>query len=423
MTELNVYFRRRRVGRALSDDLERFSFLYDDEWLRYDRNFPISLRLPLHRRRWPAAQAHPFFANLLPEGASRQAICRRLGISVDNDVALLAAIGDDTAGALRFITNGGIPELTAPTDPIPILEDDLRTWSEGAPTFVTEPAQPPRLSLAGAQHKVGVVLDDQSNYCIAASGQPSTHLLKFDARDYPHLASNEFLTTRLASALGLEVVKMKIDDFSPRPFLVIDRYDRIPIAGPSGEQILRLHQEDFCQVRGVVPTQKYEIEGGPMLAEIAESIRSYSSTPAKDLLRLARWAIFCALCGNADGHAKNLSLVYSPHGLRLAPFYDLVCTRAFEGLAPSLAMAIGGERNSDRLRLHHFHDLATGLGIQPRKVESEVSRMLANVDDAFARASAELEQAVGFSPAVERVERAIQKRVRAIGNNLKQDRE
>ncbi len=97
MSELLVQFRDRLVGRAIADDTDRFSFEYASQWLSYDRAFPISLRLPLAQQSWSAAEAHPFFANLLPEGASRQAICRRLGVSVDNDAALLFAIGDDTA--------------------------------------------------------------------------------------------------------------------------------------------------------------------------------------------------------------------------------------------------------------------------------------------------------------------------------------
>jgi serine/threonine-protein kinase HipA len=183
-----------------------------------------------------------------------------------------------------------------------------------------------------------------------------------------------------------------------------------------------LHQEDFCQAFGLPPTRKYQEEGGPSLKSIGELIRKYSAAPAADLLRLARWAIFCAVSGNADGHAKNLSLLYSPIGLRLAPFYDLICTRAYDGLDPRLAISVGGERDPDKLRLKHLHRLALDLGIRPKRVAAEADRIFDDFDEAFDRAKSQLDAAVGFSPAAERVEQAIQKRARAIRKNLKQDR-
>ena len=62
-----------------------------------------------------------------------------------------------------------------------------------------------------------------------------------------------------------------------------------------------------------------------------------------DLERLLRWQVFNVLAGNSDGHAKNLSLLYGSDGsTRLAPFYDLVPTRAIENLDHDLAIAVAG---------------------------------------------------------------------------------
>jgi hypothetical protein len=47
-------------------------------------------------------------------------------------------------------------------------------------------------------------------------------------------------------------------------------------------------------------------------------------------MSLLHWHIGNVLFGNADGHAKNLSLVYRDGGCRLAPFHDLVCTAIYE---------------------------------------------------------------------------------------------
>lgn len=427
MTELKIFYDELPVGHATTDDAQRLSFTYAPTWLDHSDAFPISLSLPLRVESWPASRAHSFFANLLPEGPSRQALCRRLGISVENDVALLEAIGDDTAGALRIVADRA-PDTaatgTAATDTasqsVPLPDTDLAKWSRGDPAILADPALPPRLSLAGAQHKIGVITTDEG-YAIAPPGNPSTFLLKFDAHNFPHLAANEFLTTRFAAALGLDVVDLRLDDRTPQPFLVIRRYDRITYP-PGSDGILRLHQEDFCQALGLPPTRKYQTEGGPPLSQIATVLRNYSAAPAADLLRLARWAIFCAISGNADGHAKNISLLYSSQGLRLTPFYDLVCTRAFDDLDPSLAIAIGGTRNPDLLRSEHFQRLATALGIHPRQIEAEANRLIEEAPRALSQAIVELKEAIGYSPAAERVKYAVEKRLRAISNNLKQDR-
>ena len=105
---------------------------------------------------------HAFFGGLLPEGEPRRLIARRLGVSERNDFALLAAIGGDCAGAITL----------APPDAAP---DDVRgrdvEWLDGAqlseliaglsdrPMLADEDGEI-RLSLAGAQDKLPVVIAD-----------------------------------------------------------------------------------------------------------------------------------------------------------------------------------------------------------------------------------------------------------------------
>jgi serine/threonine-protein kinase HipA len=50
---------------------------------------------------------------------------------------------------------------------------------------------------------------------------------------------------------------------------------------------------------------------------------------------LLRWAIFNFLIGNADAHAKNLAMIFTDRGPRLAPFYDLICTQVYPDLLRS----------------------------------------------------------------------------------------
>lgn len=134
MTALEVRYHGELVGRAVAESNEdRFGFVYDDEWLHGAESFPISANLPLRREPWPAERAHAYFANLLPEGLARQAVCNRLGISADNDVALLRALGDDTAGAFQFLS----PEADGDhrRNRRPITQSELGDWAQGEPTL------------------------------------------------------------------------------------------------------------------------------------------------------------------------------------------------------------------------------------------------------------------------------------------------
>jgi serine/threonine-protein kinase HipA len=100
---LDVRFETTVVGRLRIDDTQRFVFAYDEAWLGRPDRFPVSLSIPLAPEEYVGAAAHNFFANLLPEGTVRQAVCARLGISADNDFALLQAIGGECAGALSLV--------------------------------------------------------------------------------------------------------------------------------------------------------------------------------------------------------------------------------------------------------------------------------------------------------------------------------
>ncbi len=71
-----------------------------------------------------------------------------------------------------------------------------------------------------------------------------------------------------------------------------------------------MHQEDFCQVLGVLPEMKYEQEGGPGFADCFRLVQEWSAEPILDSLNLLKWALFNFLIGNADAHAKNLSFLY-----------------------------------------------------------------------------------------------------------------
>jgi serine/threonine-protein kinase HipA len=171
----------------------------------------------------------------------------------------------------------------------------------------------------------------------------------------------------------------------PAPVLLIERYDRIV----SGDRIERLHQVDLCQLAGVLPDHKYEADGGPGFKECFAQLDKYSTSPAADRLRLVDWTIFNYLIGNADAHAKNLSMLYvADGGLRLSPAYDLLATGYWPDLSDKMAMAIGGERRPAWVQSRHWERFCADVGLNlvqlRRRALSLSEKALEQIDDVFA---------------------------------------
>lgn len=354
------------VGRVRVDDDARFCFAYDEAWLARASRRPISRSLPLHPAEYVGGAAHTFFGNLLPEGIVRQAVCARLGISPDNDFALLQAIGGECAGALSLLEPEHQPvspdeyqyeELAAPRLQSVIDDGVVPLLIGGAST---------RLSLAGAQDKIPVAVLDGALH-LPLNGAPSTHILKLPNPRYPHLPANEAFVLGLARAIGLDVVDAELVTSTDPPSLLVARYDRVRSDEPWPAR--RLHQEDLCQATATPPSRKYEAEGGPTLVGVTTVIRDHVFRPLVDVPRVIAWQAFNLVIGNSDGHAKNLSLLYEEGGaVRLAPLYDLVSTREYPGLDRKLAMTIGGRANPDEIGRAEWGALSRALRISERVV-------------------------------------------------------
>jgi serine/threonine-protein kinase HipA len=191
------------------------------------------------------------------------------------------------------------------------------------------------------------------------------------------MPANEHFCMRLASALGLPV-PTSIVLRKPESLYLVERYDR---ARARDGALTRIHQIDFCQALNLPSQKKYEHEGGPSLALCFEVIRKFSSQPAKDRLNLISWTIFNYLVGNADAHAKNLSLLITREGVALAPFYDLVSTAAYRELAEKLALRIGGENRPEWIRKRHWDGLAGISDTNPRIVRLQIEKLAGAIVD------------------------------------------
>jgi len=258
---LSVWWDRVVVGTLQVNQHGEMRFTYAAEWLADASRPPISFSLPKQEQSFKQRQCRPFFAGLLPEESQRDVIAAALGISKGNDFAFLEALGGDVAGALSLWPEGQAPPVPEPRGTPRSLSDD-----ELIGVLDTLPQRPLlagreglRLSLAGAQTKVPVVLVDD-RVALPAAWQPTTHILKPAITRFPHTTENEALVTLLAAAVGLPVAPVAARSVGGRSYLLVTRYDR---RFDAKGQAHRLHQEDFCQALGIPPERKYAAEGGP----------------------------------------------------------------------------------------------------------------------------------------------------------------
>lgn len=358
---LDVYFGNQKAGQLIHQQNGRFAFCYDVTWLNNPEALPLSLSLPLQVEMFGEERAHPFFANLLPESDLRQTIARHLGISVKNDFTLLEMIGGECAGAISIYPEGSHPDKSGRYRALAEKElVELIRKLPKRPLLVGE--QGLRLSLAGAQNKLPIYFDEKK-FFLPLGNFPSSHILKPAMRDFPASISNEAFCMQLAKALNLPVAEAFIFR-NQVSFYYTKRFDRESVEG----KLIRLHQEDFCQALSIMPDSKYETEGGPTLQDCFKLLKQHSVQPAPDQIALLEWVMFNYFIGNADAHAKNISLLLLPNGPRLAPFYDLFCTAIYSELTDKMAMKIGGENRLEWIAWRHWQQFAKDIGVTEKFV-------------------------------------------------------
>jgi len=408
---LNVWHEQRLVGTLFRTRVGYIGFRYDPDWIA-GGGFAVSRSLPLRTDDFPANDgiAQRFFANLLPEGAVREHIVSDLKLP-NTDFDLLRAIGGECAGALSILPVDRRP--SGQRHYHPLTEDELANLAaRRGRIYATWPVEErPRLSLAGAQDKCPVLLRDD-RYFLPQREAPSSHILKFELADYRHLPAYETFTTQLAGSVGLPAVDITLRAIGQTRYAQIARYDR---EWDERGEVQRLHQEDFCQALGYGHEKKYQEHGGPSFAQCYRLVQEACSEPALDAQDLLRWQIFNVLAGNSDGHAKNLSLLHLPDGeTRLAPFYDLICTRAIERIDYHLAIDVGGERNPGVITKSHWDALAIACDVRPRFLGNLVEETAARLQENLAPVREAFEARFGAYPALQHIEQIVTKQCRRV---------
>lgn len=355
---LNVFYGNSTVGRIFNTS--PISFEYDHEWLSDSAAFPI-VNLPLQTDRINSDAVTAFFENLLPEGNLRDYIISQRHATTL--FSLLDAIAGDTAGALVILRPGQMP---AP------YHYTKTSWQALANLLNNKPAialnidkADTRISLAGAQDKTSIAIFADGSPQLPIGSAPSTHILKPNINRFAkvwHSAVNETIVMQTSANCELPTANVFYEPHTQS--CIVKRFDRHT---KSDGSLHRIMQYDFCQLAGINSSLKYQQEGGPNITLCANIIRRFSSQPAVDLQLMVSWIFFNLYTGNNDSHAKNLSLYIQPNGgMRLTPFYDLMCTRVYPGLAKNFAFSIGGEYSPGKITKQHITNMAKQLGMRPQ---------------------------------------------------------
>jgi serine/threonine-protein kinase HipA len=296
-----------------------------------------------------AGAAPPYFTGLLPEGRRLNALRRSVKTSVDDELSLLIAAGANPVGDVQIVGHGeplDPDEHAVELNPKAPVDFDALLGDSG----LIDP-----VALAGVQDKLSAGMISMP---VASAGR--RYILKLNAPEFPHVVENELVMFRYAAKLRIPLSKVRlIRDIGGRPGLLVERFDRIPLAGGAHGAVQRLAVEDGAQVLGLYPADKYNVGYG----QVCHALADYCSAPLPALRNLAIQAAFAWLSGNGDLHAKNVSMVQQPSGeWSIAPVYDIPSTVVYGD--KTLALTLDGKRTG--ISRKHFLGWATGLGLAER---------------------------------------------------------
>lgn len=387
---LAIYLFGTRVGTVRTLPSGRHEFAYSETWLKQGPGVPLSVSMPLNPTTYPHKVITPFLWGLLPDNdkiLTQIALAEGDRVSPRNVAALLAKVGIDCAGAVQIVPDkvslterqfeGSIQWLSEKEigDIVRRMRDKKSAKAQPGPWVEG------RFSLAGAQPKFTLTKDPTTGTYGFPSGRvPSTHIFKPPMPEITDQLHNEHVCLSIARKLRINAAESQIMSFDGEPVIAVTRYDRFVV----NNSIQRLHQEDMCQAMSILPTCKYQPEGGPSASGIAQKILSGSAHPEKDIETFARSLVLNFLIGGTDAHGKNYSIIFGRGGrYRLAPLYDI------NSLIPygidrktKMAMSVGGKYRMTDILPRHFEKLAVDIGMEPAVIRQILDEMVEQLPDA-----------------------------------------
>ncbi|MGS0695943.1 type II toxin-antitoxin system HipA family toxin [Shewanella sp. 0m-4] len=295
----------------------------------------------------------PVLSNLLPEGILRDIVAKALQCHVNNEFSILAYLGTNLPGALVATP------IRAGKMPIWALEQRL----------VTEPQQinvkhaDTKFSLAGVQMKFSSSHVD-GRYHIDQEISEDMWIIKTPSTVHKGVSVNEYTCMKLAEAAGAKIPDIrliKLNELEGLPNIRlpdetyaygIKRFDRTHEG--------RVHTEDFAQIFGLYPTDKYQKVNYEQLGQV---LFRTSNDRLGDIQQMARRLLINILLGNDDAHLKNWTIIYQDQrSPRLSPLYDVVFTAPYIQ-DDSLALNMAKSKQWYEMTLQHFEKWSNTVGV------------------------------------------------------------
>lgn len=379
MKTLNVFYESELVGVLSEDNEERLSFKYSKNWLENPNSFPLSIALKLTEEAYGHLPAKAFFENLLPEGSVKEILEEHSKSNIKGEFDFLKIYGEDCAGA--FVIT---PQDVVPIKPNQNLKKEIELETlygylnqNKSLTDAIVNNEGGHFSLAGAQDKIPVIIEDTKLF-IPLGNIPTTDIVKPHVRyfnstkDSPY---NEYFCMKLARSVGLNVPDVDIIE-GEYPLYITRRFDRIEVDGV----IKRIHQQDFCQARGITSAKKYESDGGPTFASNYNLVKDISVAPIPDLNQLLMWFWFNLVIGNNDCHSKNLAFLQTNKGLRISPFYDLLSTTIYKEISPKFSYGLGKQTLWFKMSKKNFSMQVKEMGISEAAFKNPANKLFKELD-------------------------------------------
>ena len=290
----------------------------------------------------------PFFSNLLPEGHLREYLAKLADVDPEREFFLLAVLGADLPGALV------IEPLQSD-----LKEDDAHHDDADHDDRPREAVL--RFSLAGVQLKFPAVMEASGGLTVPAGGIGGSWIVKLPSARFASVTENEFAMLELARRAGIVVPDNRLVEMSEikglpeearasgSKALAVRRFDRAAVGAP-------VHMEDFAQVFGQYPNDKYHFRSYASIASVL-----WAEVGEDAVAEFVRRLVFSVVIGNADMHLKNWSLLYPDRRKPvLSPGYDFVATLPYIP-NDTLALSFGGSRSLSEItpgQMRRFADTA-----------------------------------------------------------------
>lgn len=392
------------VGFIEGINCEDARFRYADEYLRIAGIRPISISLPLQKEYFSPKDTRCFFEGLLPEGFSRRALASWAKVDESDYLSILEVLGQECLGAICV---QGKSSNTSEAAYELLSEEQVHALASEGATKSTELLMETHLSLTGASGKVGLYYDIPNKQWYLPKGKAaSTHIVKQSHVRLNRIVLNEQLCMLTAKKMGIDVPESFIVNLGEgretEVLYATQRYDRVLQSGIYIGDLqcpYRLHQEDLSQALGIPASEKYEKVNSFYMKKMFQLLNNYSLNPVEDRLKLWDRIIFNYLIGNTDCHVKNYSLLYSPDlkSIRLAPAYDILCTRVY-GTTKEMSFYIGGTLDITKMNRDTFIRAANEVGIGEKLAMKNFDYLLDKIEICMDDAADELFQ-MGYKDA------------------------